>query len=65
MIADAEAKGGSAKDVDSIYLRGEEAILEHERRNGYDKEFGEAGVVAQQSKNAAAYFPPTKRQILV
>lgn len=65
MIADAEAKGGSAKDVDSIYLQGEEAILEHERRNGYDKAFGESGVVAQQSSNAASYFPPSNRQILV
>lgn len=46
MIADAEAKGGSATDVDSIYLRGEEAILEHERRNGYDKEIGDSGVSA-------------------
>lgn len=65
MIADAEAKGGSAKDVDSIYLRGQEAILEHERRNGYDKEFGESGVVANQGSNNAAYFPPSNRQVLV
>lgn len=46
MIADAEAKGGSAADVDSIYLRGEEAIAEHEARNGYDKEIGPTGVVS-------------------
>lgn len=65
MIADAESNGRSAQDVDSIYLRGDEAILEHERQNGYDKEFGESGVVAQQSSNAASYFPPTKRQKLV
>lgn len=65
MIADAEARGGTANDVDSIYLQGDEAILEHEKRNGYDKEFGESGVVAQQSSNNTAYFPPTKRQVLV
>jgi hypothetical protein len=65
MIAAAEAEGGSAADVDSVYLRGEEAILEHERRNGYDKEFGESGVSQTQSSGNVPYHPPTKRQILV
>lgn len=65
MIAAAEAKGGSAADVDSVYLRGEEAILEHERRNGLDKEFGESGVAENQSTNKIAYHPPTKRQVFV
>lgn len=45
MIAHAKSKGGSERDVDSIYLKGEEAILEHERRNGYDKSVGPNGVV--------------------
>lgn len=63
MIADAEARGGSAKDVDSVYLRGEQAIAEHERRNGYDKDFGEHGVSQTQSSGSDAYHPPVKRQI--
>lgn len=65
MIAAAEAKGGSAADVDSVYLRGEEAIMEHERRNGYDKEFGEGGVSQTQSSNKIIYIPPTKKQVFV
>lgn len=45
MIAAAEAKGFSKDDVDSVYLNGEAAILEHEKRNGYDKEYGPHGVI--------------------
>ncbi|KAI5479741.1 hypothetical protein MNV49_003002 [Pseudohyphozyma bogoriensis] len=40
MLADAEARGLGPDAVDSVYLKGEEAIKEHERRNGYDKEQG-------------------------
>ncbi|EJU05252.1 hypothetical protein DACRYDRAFT_46009 [Dacryopinax primogenitus] len=36
MIAAARAKGLGPESVDSIYLKGEEAIREHERRNGFD-----------------------------
>lgn len=46
LIAHAEANGGSAADVDSVYLRGPEAVAEHERRNGYDKAFGPNGVLS-------------------
>jgi len=44
LIAAAEKEGKPASSVDSIYLRGEEAIREHERRNGYDKAIGPTGV---------------------
>ena len=40
MIAAAQAKGLGADSVDSVYLRGEEEIREHERRNGYDRVAG-------------------------
>lgn len=45
LIAAAEAEGKDASSVDSVYLRGEEAIKVHERRNGYDKAIGPTGVV--------------------
>lgn len=44
LIAAAKAKGLDVSSVDSVYLRGDEAIREHERRNGYDKAFGRNGV---------------------
>lgn len=44
MIADAEAKGLGVESVDSVYLKGEEAIREHETRNGYDKNPGAYGI---------------------
>lgn len=54
MIAAAEARGGPADDVDSVYLRGEEAIKEHERRNGYDKAYGPNGVLSKYDKDGKA-----------
>lgn len=47
MIAAAEAKGFTKDNVDSVYLKGEAAILEHETRNGYDKEYGPNGVIVR------------------
>ena len=55
MIEDSNKTG---KPVDSVYLRGEQALLEHERRNGYDKAWGPK-VVAQVSGNQSAMFVPT------
>jgi hypothetical protein len=40
VITDAKAEGLPAESVDRVYLGGEEAILEHERRNGYDRHAG-------------------------
>ncbi len=55
------ASGGP---VDSIYLNGEDAILEHERRNGYDKAWGPSGVQTEMTKEA--YFvPPGTRHVVV
>ena len=51
LIAKAKAGGQSIDSIDSIYLRGEEAILEHERRNGYDLEYGPNGVMSSQQEN--------------
>lgn len=34
MIAHAKSHAGSTADVDSVYLKVEEVIKEHERRNG-------------------------------
>jgi hypothetical protein len=65
MIEHAESQGGSAADVDSVYLRGEEAILEHEKRNGYDKAFGPTGVAAQEKDQRPTYIPPAPRHVLV
>jgi hypothetical protein len=62
MIVAAEARGGNVANVDSVYLRGEDALREHERRNGYDKDFGECGVSQTQSSGSVAYHPPIKRQ---
>ncbi len=45
MVAHAKSKGLGPESVDSVYLRGPEAIKEHERRNGYDKEDGPAASV--------------------
>ncbi|ORY34298.1 hypothetical protein BCR39DRAFT_517536 [Naematelia encephala] len=56
MLADAERKGLPPSSVDSVYLKGEKAIEEHERRNGYDKAFGPNGV-AQTMKDDAPYVP--------
>jgi hypothetical protein len=44
MIAAAAAEGLGRDSVDSIYLKGEEAIREHERRAGYDLVHGPGGI---------------------
>ncbi|KAJ7105843.1 hypothetical protein C8R44DRAFT_745498 [Mycena epipterygia] len=44
LVATAKAKGLPADSVDSIYLRGEEFIKEHEKRNGYDRPHGPGGL---------------------
>ncbi|WOO78408.1 uncharacterized protein LOC62_02G001955 [Vanrija pseudolonga] len=65
MIADAEARGLDASAVDSVYLRGEDAVKEHERRNGYDKEIGPTGVVRNMDRNWDVFEPGIKRHVLV
>lgn len=65
MIADAKAKGLGPESVDSIYLRGEEAVREHERRNGYDKAWGPTGVAAQERNQTPAFVPNAARHVLV
>lgn len=47
MIKAAEAQGLGKESVDSIYLKGEEAIAEHEKRNGYDKAYPPTGVILE------------------
>ena len=64
MIRAAEAKGLTADSVDSVYLRGDEAILEHERRNGYDKSYSEYGVQEIGTNGLQDAFP-NSRQVLV
>lgn len=66
MIKAAEAKGLDRSSVDSIYLQGEEAIKEHERRNGYDKEYGPGGVLQLEGGNKFSNIVPgSKQQIVV
>lgn len=60
MIAHAKAQGGSEADVDSVYLKGEEAILEHEKRNGYDKGFGPNGVLSSYGYDGRQAYIPTE-----
>lgn len=55
----------TGEPVDSVYLRGEEAVLEHERRNGYDKSWGPTGVAATMSDQKAGYVPEATRHVLV
>jgi hypothetical protein len=67
MIAHAKAQGLTEDDVDSIYLRGEDAIREHEIRNGYDLPFGPTGVAGRE-RDQNTYFVPAYggiRQIVV
>lgn len=47
-----------------MYLKGEDAILEHERRNGYDKSWGPNGV-ASSMKDNIVHVPETARHVLV
>ena len=64
MIAEAKRKGLGPESVDSVYLKGDEAILEHERRNGYDKPWGPGGVQKDSGKEVA-WVPEGKRHIVV
>lgn len=57
MIDDAKSKGLGPESVDSVYLRGEEALLEHESRNGYNVEFGPTGVAMLPNDNKVQYIP--------
>ena len=61
MLAAAAARGERPESVDSVYLRGEEAIKEHERRNGYDKEWGVNGV-QRMAGDGAVYVPEGRGQ---
>lgn len=65
MVAHAEAQGLPASSVDSVYLKGEEAIREHERRNGYDKAWGPTGVAVTMRDDAVNYMPEQKKHVLV
>jgi hypothetical protein len=47
----AKQNGLDPKTIDSVYLKGEEAIREHERRNGYDLDYGPNGVMSSQQEN--------------
>lgn len=64
MQADAVERGLPADSVDSIYLQGPEAVLEHERRNGYDKAWGPNGVMATATKDER-FMPTVAQKVLV
>ena len=51
MIKHAKENGLDVDSVDSVYLKGDEAIREHERRNGYDLDYGPNGVMSSQQEN--------------
>jgi len=56
MLEEAAAKGLPASSVDSVYLKGEEAIKEHEKRNGYDAEWGPNGVEGKQAAGVETLY---------
>lgn len=64
MQADAVSRGLPPESVDSIYLQGEAAIREHERRNGYDKAIGPTGVMAT-AKVDNRFIPPAAQKVAV
>jgi hypothetical protein len=43
-VAEAKQRGLGPDSVDSVYLKGEDALTEHEWRNGYDKAAGPGGL---------------------
>lgn len=59
LIEDAQSRGLTEADVDSVYLRGPDAIREHEVRNGYDLPFGPTGVAGQE-RNQTEFFVPER-----
>lgn len=44
MIQSAASKGLPASSVESLYVKGEDVVREHEKRNGYDRPHGPGGV---------------------
>jgi hypothetical protein len=44
MIQFAASKGLPASSVESLYVKGEDVVREHEKRNGYDRPHGPGGV---------------------
>ncbi|KAH8901708.1 hypothetical protein GQ53DRAFT_851719 [Thozetella sp. PMI_491] len=65
MIKAAEDEGLGPESVDSIYLKGEDAIREHEKRNGYDKDFSSAGAIGFAADGSFQDVFPGGRQVLV
>jgi chorismate mutase len=61
----AVANGLDPESVDSIYVKGEAAILEHEKRNGYDKEYGPGGVLEWKTGDKFDNIVPVSRQVVV
>ena len=51
--------------MDSIYLKGDEAIAEHERRNGYDKAWGPTGVAQFENNQNPTFVPENTKHVLV
>lgn len=56
------AAAGGRDNVDSVYLRGEEALAEHERRNGYNLAFGPGGVALTMADQFEKVFPTEEKQ---
>jgi hypothetical protein len=46
-------------------LKGEDAIAEHERRNGYDKEYGPGGVIQWKEGGRFENISTADRQVFV
>jgi hypothetical protein len=61
----AVVKGLDPNSVDSFYVKGEAAILEHEKRNGYDKEYGPGGVLEWKTGEKYRNIVPVSRQVVV
>ena len=64
MIKDARSRGLGMEAVDSVYLQGEQALLEHERRNGYDKAWGPHGVQRSMS-DQVNFIPKTSHHVVL
>jgi hypothetical protein len=50
--------------VDSIYLRGEEFIKEHEKRNGYDRSHGPGGLCLTPEDPVGLEFEKERMKVL-
>jgi len=64
LVAAAKAKGLPADSVDSIYLRGEEFIKEHEKRNGYDRPHGPGGLCLTPEDPIGKEFEKERMKVL-